>query len=27
VSTALLVVAFVLLVALDLVQRWGSRRG
>jgi sulfate transport system permease protein len=27
VSTVLLVVAFVVLVALDLVQRWGSRRG
>ncbi|GLY84901.1 sulfate ABC transporter permease subunit CysT [Actinoallomurus iriomotensis] len=27
VSTALLVVAFVVLVTLDLVQRWGSRRG
>ena len=27
VSTALLVVAFVVLVALDLVQRWGARRG
>jgi sulfate transport system permease protein len=27
VSTALLVVAFVVLVSLDLVQRWGSRRG
>jgi sulfate transport system permease protein len=27
VSTALLVVAFVVLAALDLVQRWGSRRG
>jgi sulfate/thiosulfate transport system permease protein len=27
VSTALLVVAFVLLAALDLAQRWGSRRG
>jgi len=27
VSTALLVVAFVVLAALDLVQRWGARRG
>ncbi|OLB81059.1 MAG: sulfate ABC transporter permease subunit CysT [Actinobacteria bacterium 13_2_20CM_2_71_6] len=27
ISTALLVVAFVVLAALDLVQRWGARRG
>jgi sulfate transport system permease protein len=27
ISTALLVVAFVVLVTLDLVQRWGARRG
>jgi sulfate transport system permease protein len=27
VSTALLIVAFVVLAALDLVQRWGARRG
>ncbi|NUO61319.1 MAG: sulfate ABC transporter permease subunit CysT [Hamadaea sp.] len=27
VSTALLIVAFVVLIGLDLVQRWGSRRG
>src|SRR2546430_15823715 len=27
VSTALLVVAFVVLAALDVVQRWGARRG
>jgi sulfate/thiosulfate transport system permease protein len=27
VSTVLLIVALVMLVALDLLQRWGARRG